>query len=132
MQKLKDDLDECHKKLRKQMKDKDKKAAEAKIDEDGNPGKFVEPEDELIEELIGLKVFIRDNIEVIKSINLLKPKGGEWFMADEDKNAMKAEYYEVVEKQEKITKMIDMGEKQIQKIVNQQLENEANNELKIQ
>lgn len=114
MQKLKDDLDECHKKLRKQMKDKDKKAAEAKIDEDGNPGKFVEPEDELIEELIGLKVFIRDNIEVIKSINLLKPKGGEWFMADEDKNAMKTEYYEVVEKQEKITKMIDMGEKQIQ------------------
>lgn len=132
MQKLKDDLDEAHKKLRRQMKDKDKKRAEARIDEDGNPGKFIEPEDELIEELIGLKVFMKDNIEVIKGLNILKPKEGDWFMADEDKDALKAETIEVVEKQEKITNLIEMGEKQIQKIVNQQLENEANNELKVQ
>jgi hypothetical protein len=59
MQKLQDDLDTAHNKLNKLLKDQDRKKARDKVDEDGNPGVFVEPEDELISELIEFSAFIK-------------------------------------------------------------------------
>lgn len=97
MNKLKDDLDEAHKKLRRVMKDLDRKRAEARMDEDGNPGEFKEPEDELIEELVAFSAFIKANRECIMEINLNAPIEGDWFMADEDKDHLQAEHIEVTE-----------------------------------
>ena len=59
MQKLQDDLDTAHNKLNKLLKDQDRKKARDKVDEDGNPGVFVEPEDELISELIEFSAIIK-------------------------------------------------------------------------
>ena len=106
MTKLKEDLDAAHIKLRKLMKDLDKKKARAKVDEDGLPGKHVEPEDELIEELVAFSAFIKANQDCLKDVEFGKPNEGDWFMADEDKNALKAETVEVIETREQKTTLI--------------------------
>lgn len=124
MTKLKDDLDAAHDKLRKLMKDLDKKRARAKLDEDGNPGKFVEPEDELIEELVAFSAFIKANQDCLKDLDLGKPPEGDWFMADEDKNALKAETVEVIETREKKTTVIGSVNKAMSEMVQKHLEGE--------
>jgi hypothetical protein len=43
------------------LKDLDRKKARDEVDEDGNPGVFVEPEDELISELIEFSAFIKQH-----------------------------------------------------------------------
>jgi len=70
MNKLKEDLDTAHKKLRKVMKDLDRKKAENKLDDDGNPGVFLEPEDELINELVTFSGFLKANQEALQQIEV--------------------------------------------------------------
>jgi len=42
----------------------------------------------------------------LKDIEIGKPNEGDWFMADEDKNAIKAENVEVIETREEKTTLI--------------------------
>ena len=41
------------------MKDLDKKKARSQLDDEGNPEEYVEPEDELIAELVEFSAFIK-------------------------------------------------------------------------
>ena len=103
MQKLQDDLDTAHDKLNKLMKDRDKKKARENVDEDGNPGDYVPPEDELISELVEFSAFIKAHQECLKDAKFDKPPEGDWFSADEDKDALKAGTVEVIEKKTLLT-----------------------------
>jgi hypothetical protein len=42
----------------------------------------------------------------LKDVEFGKPNEGDWFMADEDKNALKAETVEVIETREQKTTLI--------------------------
>lgn len=127
MNKLKDDLDTAHKKLRKLMKDRDRKRVEQEVDEDGNPGVFMEPEDELIGDLLKLSAFIQANQEALKNAEFDVAIEGDWFMADEDKDHMQAETIEVLEHQ---TKKIISTELDPVDVKRKHLEIEAENEKK--
>jgi hypothetical protein len=68
MAKIKEDLDKAHSKLRKVMKDLDKKRAAQNLDEEGQPEMHMEPEDEVIVELVDFSAYLKTNLEALQDI----------------------------------------------------------------
>lgn len=99
----------------KLLKDRDRKKAKLTLDPDGKPGVFIEPEDVLIEELIDFAAFIKANQDCLKDATLNKPPEGDWFMADEEKDAFNYENIKIEVKTER--KVIDAVSNVLSKMV---------------